>query len=85
MKPFKIRKVAREVYPYDVYDVIELYKAKIIDLNEARYLSAECMNSWYKAALRRKKIAEAKTLKAARYVDEMNKRANDKSTAPNTR
>jgi hypothetical protein len=45
MKPFKIRKVAREVYPYDVYDVIELYKAKIIDLNEARYLSAECMKS----------------------------------------
>jgi disulfide oxidoreductase YuzD len=41
--------------------------------------------SWYKAALRRKKIAEAKTLKAARYVDEMNKRANDESTAPNTR
>jgi len=31
--------------------------------------------SWYKSALRRKKIAEAKKLKAARYVDEMNKRA----------
>jgi hypothetical protein len=33
-------------------------------------------HSWYKAALRRKKIAEAKRLKAARYVEEMNKRAN---------
>jgi len=31
--------------------------------------------SWYKSALRRKKLAEAKKLKAARYVDEMNKRA----------
>jgi hypothetical protein len=31
--------------------------------------------SWYKSALRRKKVAEAKKLKAARYVDEMNKRA----------
>ncbi len=41
--------------------------------------------SWYKSALRRKKVAEAKKLKAARYVDEMNKRANDKSTASNTR
>jgi hypothetical protein len=40
--------------------------------------------SWYKAALRRKKIEEAKRLKAARYVDEMNKRANDKSTTSNT-
>ena len=34
-------------------------------------------HSWYKAALRRKKIAEAKRLKAARYIDEMNKRANE--------
>jgi hypothetical protein len=41
-------------------------------------------HSWYKAALRRKKIEEAKRLKAARYVDEMNKRANDKSTTSNT-
>ena len=32
-------------------------------------------HSWYKAALRRKKIAEAKKLKAARYVEIMNKRA----------
>jgi hypothetical protein len=32
-------------------------------------------HSWYKSALRRKKLAEAKKLKAARYVDEMNKRA----------
>jgi hypothetical protein len=40
-------------------------------------------HSWYKAALRRKKIAEEKRLKAARYVDEMNKRANDQQpTAP---
>ena len=30
--------------------------------------------NWYKAALRRKKIAEAKRLKAARYIDEMNKK-----------
>lgn len=40
--------------------------------------------SWYKAALRRKKIAEAKRLKAARYVDEMNKRANDRPTSIHT-
>jgi hypothetical protein len=33
-------------------------------------------HSWYKAALRRKKIAEAKKIKADRYVEEMNKRAN---------
>jgi hypothetical protein len=45
MKPFKIRRVARDIYPFDVYDVIELYKAEIIDLNEARYLAAECMNT----------------------------------------
>jgi len=32
-------------------------------------------HSWYKAALRRKKIQEAKKLKAARYVEMMNKRA----------
>ena len=32
-------------------------------------------HSWYKAALRRKKIVEAKKLKAARYVEMMNKRA----------
>lgn len=39
--------------------------------------------NWYNAALRRKKIAEAKRLKAARYVDEMNKRANEQQpTAP---
>ena len=31
----------------------------------------------YKAALRRKKIAEAKKMKADRYIEEMNKRAND--------
>ena len=38
--------------------------------------------SLYKAALRRKKIAEAKKIKADRYVDEMNKRANEQSTTP---
>jgi len=38
--------------------------------------------SWYKAALRRKKITEEKRLKAARYVEEMNKRANEQSTTP---
>lgn len=36
----------------------------------------------YKAALRRKKIAEAKKLKAARYIEEMNKRANEQSVTP---
>ncbi len=36
----------------------------------------------YKAALRRKKIAQEKKLRAARYIDEMNKRANDQSTSP---
>lgn len=33
--------------------------------------------SWYKAALRRKKIAEAKRIKAMKYIEEMNKKAND--------
>ena len=33
-------------------------------------------HSWYKAALRRKKIAEAKKIKADQYVEMMNKRAN---------
>ena len=36
----------------------------------------------YKAALRRKKIAEAKKIKADRYVEMMNKRANEQSTTP---
>lgn len=45
MKPFRVQRVAREIYPFDVYDVIELYKAEIIDLNEARYLAAECMKT----------------------------------------
>ena len=39
-------------------------------------------HSWYKAALRRKKIAEAKRLKADRYVEMMNKRANSDATKP---
>jgi disulfide oxidoreductase YuzD len=41
--------------------------------------------NWYNAALRRKKIAEAKRLKAARYVDEMNKRANEQHTPSDIR
>jgi hypothetical protein len=41
--------------------------------------------SWYKADQRRKEIAQNKREKADRYVDEMNKRANDKSTTSNTR
>jgi hypothetical protein len=32
-------------------------------------------HSWYKAEQRRKQIAKEKKLKAARYLDEMNKRA----------
>jgi hypothetical protein len=39
--------------------------------------------SLHKAALRRKKIEEAKRLKAARYVEEMNKRANERHTSIN--
>ncbi len=42
-------------------------------------------HNWYKAALRRKKIAEAKRLKADRYIDEMNKRANEQHTSSNIR
>ena len=38
--------------------------------------------SWYKAALRRKKIAQEKRDKADRYVEEMNKRANEQPTTP---
>ena len=33
--------------------------------------------SWYLAALRRKKIAEAKRAKTQQYIDDMNKRANE--------
>jgi hypothetical protein len=54
-------------------------------LSERSLLSMTEKHSWYKAALRRKKIAEAKRLKAARYVDEMNKRANDQQTTSNLR
>ena len=36
----------------------------------------------YKAALRRKKIAQEKKLRAARYIEEMNKRANEQPTTP---
>ena len=41
--------------------------------------------SWYKAEQRRKEITRNKRDKADRYVDEMNKRANDKSTTSDTR
>ncbi len=34
-------------------------------------------DSWYLAALRRKKIAQAKKLKAQQYIEEMNKKANE--------
>jgi hypothetical protein len=36
-------------------------------------------DSWYLAALRRKKIAEAKRLKAQAYIDEMNRKANERA------
>lgn len=36
--------------------------------------------SWYKAEQRRKEIARQKREKADRYVDEMNKRANERNT-----
>jgi hypothetical protein len=36
--------------------------------------------SWYKAEQRRKQIAKKKRDKADRYVEEMNKRANDRNT-----
>jgi flagellar biogenesis protein FliO len=36
-------------------------------------------HSWYLAALRRKKIAEAKRLKAQAYIDEMNRKANERA------
>ena len=42
-------------------------------------------HSWYKDALQRKKIAEAKRIKAAQYIDEMNKRANEQHTSSNIR
>jgi hypothetical protein len=45
MKPIRWKKETISQHPFDVYDVIELYKAEIIDLNEARYLAAECMNT----------------------------------------
>jgi hypothetical protein len=38
-------------------------------------------HSPYKAALRRKKIAQEKKLRADRYIDEMNKRANEPDTS----
>jgi hypothetical protein len=39
--------------------------------------------SWYKADQRRKKIAMEKRLKADRYVEEMNKRANGRELQDN--
>ena len=45
----------------------------LLKLSEVRMTEK---HSWYKAALRRKKIAEAKKIKADQYVEMMNKRAN---------
>lgn len=45
MKPIRWKKETGSQFPYDIYDVIELYKAEIINVNEARYLAAECMNT----------------------------------------
>ena len=39
-------------------------------------------HSWYQADMRRRAIAKEKKLKAARYIEEMNKRANDKLSKP---
>lgn len=36
--------------------------------------------SWYKADMRRREIAKAKKMKADRYIEEMNKRANSNAT-----
>ena len=41
-------------------------------------------HSWYKADQRRKEIARQKREKADRYVEEMNKRANDRDTSLRT-
>jgi hypothetical protein len=41
--------------------------------------------SWYKADQRRKEIARNKREKADRYVDEMNKRANDQPITSSVR
>ena len=38
MKPFRVRRMRVQEHLYDVYDVIELYKAKVITKDEARYL-----------------------------------------------
>ena len=39
-------------------------------------------HSWYQADMRRRAIAKEKKLKAARYIEEMNKRANEQSVTP---
>jgi hypothetical protein len=36
-------------------------------------------HNWYNAALRRKKIAEEKKRKAQEYIDEMNRKANERA------
>jgi hypothetical protein len=41
--------------------------------------------SWYKADMRRRKIAKEKKMKADRYIEEMNKRANDQLPTSITR
>lgn len=37
--------------------------------------------SWYKADMRRRQIAKEKKIKADRYVEMMNKRANESDTS----
>lgn len=43
MKPFRVK--YSQTNKYDLYDIIELYKANLIDKNEARYLAAEFMDT----------------------------------------
>ncbi len=45
MKPIRWKKETISQHPYDIYDVIELYKAEIININEARHLAGICMNT----------------------------------------
>lgn len=44
MKPFRIKHSKTEAY--DVYDIIELYKAKIITKEEARVLFFSLVKDW---------------------------------------
>lgn len=45
MRPIRWKKETGSQHPYDIYDVIELYNAKIININEARHLANVCMNT----------------------------------------